>query len=147
MISRVGSFARYKFLRELDNFPVVKELFDSENFQNAAKSVCPADRTYLDPFQFSFIISVPGQTVAAHLDAPYFWGANRFRFPQWLLVSMVFSGLYRDKFINQIQVVGYLHEWENDAVSPGDGGDFVYYTNSTSWGKVSGLRLCGLVVL
>jgi hypothetical protein len=137
MLSRVSSFARYTFQRDLDKFPVVKQLFESESFQNAAKSVCPANRTYLDPFQFTFIINVPGQTVAAHLDAPYFWGANRFRFPQWLLVSMVFSGLFQEQFIDQIQVVSYLHEWEKDGVSPGDGGDFVYYSNSSHWGTVS----------
>ena len=48
---------------------------------------------------------VPGQTVAMHLDAPYFWGASRVSVPQWLLVSMVFSGLFRDKFVDQVQVV------------------------------------------
>lgn len=37
-----------------------------------------------DPFQFNFILSVPGQTVALHLDAPYFFGATRFQVPQWL---------------------------------------------------------------
>ena len=146
LVNRVSSFAKYTFLRDLDKFPVVQQLFNSDKFQTAAKSVCPADRSYLDPFQFSFIISVPGQTVAAHLDAPYFWGANRFRFPQWLLVSMVFSGLFQDKFINQIQVVGYLHEWAEDNVNPGDGGDFVYYTNSSHWGKVSAKPGSGTIV-
>jgi hypothetical protein len=47
---------------------------------------------------------VPGQTVAMHLDAPYFWGASRVSVPQWLLVSMVFSGLFQDKFVDQVQV-------------------------------------------
>ena len=40
-----------------------------------------------------------------HLDAPYFWGASRVSVPQWLLVSMVFSGLFQDKFVDQVQVV------------------------------------------
>ena len=35
-------------------------------------------------FQFNFILSVPGQTVALHLDSPYFLGATRFQVPQWL---------------------------------------------------------------
>jgi hypothetical protein len=39
-----------------------------------------------------------------HLDAPYFWGASRVSVPQWLLVSMVFSGLFQDKFVDQVQV-------------------------------------------
>jgi hypothetical protein len=146
LISRVSSFARYTFLRDLDKFPIVKELFESDNFQNAAKSVCPADRTYLDPFQFTFLISVPGQTVAMHLDAPYFWGASRFRFPQWLLVSMEFSGLFQEQFIHQIQVVSYLHEWPKENVNPGDGGDFVYYSNSSYWGTVTAKPGSGTIV-
>ena len=39
-----------------------------------------------------------------HLDAPYFWGASRVSVPQWLLVTMVFSGLFQDKFVDQVQV-------------------------------------------
>lgn len=146
LINRVSSFARYTFLKDLDKYPVIKNLFESEDFQSAAKSVCPAGKSYLDPFQFTFIINVPGQTVAAHLDAPYFWGANRFRFPQWLLVSMVFSGLFQDKFIDQIQVVGYLHEWPRENVSPNNGGDFVYYANSTYVGRVESKPGSGTIV-
>jgi hypothetical protein len=140
LMDRVGSFSRFIFFNNLDEYPVMKSLFESDKFQTAAKSVCPKDKTYLDPFQFSFIFSVPGQTVAAHLDAPYFWGANRRRFPQWLLISMVFSNLFQERFINQIQVVAYLHEWAQDEhgvpIDPKGGGDFVYYANSTSIGTV-----------
>ena len=77
--------------------------------------------------QFNFIVQVPGQTVALHLDAPYFWGASRFHFPQWLLVCMVFSGKFDDKFIDQVQVVAYLHEWEPSAERAGN---FVYWTKN-----------------
>ena len=38
--------------------------------------------TSLDPFQFNLIVQLPGQTVAAHLDGVYFWGATRFQLPQ-----------------------------------------------------------------
>lgn len=129
LVDRVNSFGRYTFVNDLDKYPPVKQLFQSEKFQLAAQSVCPQDKKYLDPFQFNFIIQVPGQTVAVHIDVPYFWGAGRKDFPQWLLAVMMFSGLWEDKFINQVQVVGYLHEWNeiNDF-----GGDFVYYNNNTS---------------
>ena len=117
---------------------------------------------------------VPGQTVAMHLDAPfvpqpfpsqphspsqfhflrYFWGASRVSVPQWLLVTMVFSGLFQDKFVDQVQVgpppafsrhlflylvtshpshgsfspqvVAYLHEWTDDR-----GGAFVYWKDNS----------------
>mmetsp|Transcript_15918 Transcript_15918/g.26782 ORF Transcript_15918/g.26782 Transcript_15918/m.26782 type:complete len:447 (-) Transcript_15918:90-1430(-) len=154
LISRVSSFQKITVVKDMDQYPLVKSLFDSEKFQKAAKSVCPQDRTYLDPFQFNFIFNLPGQTVAMHLDAPYFWGASRSRFPQWLLVAMVFSGLFLDRFINQIQVVTYLHEWSvdpaevaNSSSSRGSsGGDFVFYNNATSVGVVNSLPGSGSIV-
>lgn len=39
-----------------------------------------------------------------HIDAPYFWGASRFDVPQWLLAVMVFSGIYTERFVHQVQV-------------------------------------------
>lgn len=135
MIHRVSSFAKYNFMGFIDNYPVVQQLFNNEKFLDSAKKVCPKEKQYLDAFQFNFIINVPGQSVALHIDAPYFWGASRFHFPQWLLASMAFSGLFQDKFIDQVQVVGYLHEWEE--VKEDDGGEFVWYYNETSIGKVA----------
>jgi hypothetical protein len=79
--------------------------------------VCPAQKQVLDPFQFNFILQVPGQTVAAHIDGAYFWGATRFQYPQWLLAVMVFSGLFKEQFVDQVQVVGYLHDWTPTDVS------------------------------
>lgn len=125
MLARIQSFGRYMF--NPSDYPAVADLFDSEKFQRAAKSVCPAHSQVLDPFQFNFIIQVPGQTVALHLDAPYFWGASRFHYPQWLLACMVLSGKFDDKFIDQVQVVAYLHEWEDAARQ----GNFVYWTDNT----------------
>eukprot|EP00729_Bicosta_minor_P019753 gene19753-2723_t len=90
LVTRVLSFGRYIFTPE--EYPVVNSLFKGAKFQTAAGNIC--------------------QTVPTHLDAPYFWGASRFQFPQWLLVCMVFSGLFQDKFIDQVQVVAYFHEWE-----------------------------------
>ncbi len=58
-----------------------------------------------------------------HILGVYFWGADRFIFPQWLLAAMQFSGLWNDRFIDQVQVVAYLHSWER----PETGGEFVYW--------------------
>eukprot|EP01127_Copromyxa_protea_P006386 TRINITY_DN1621_c0_g1_i2.p1 TRINITY_DN1621_c0_g1~~TRINITY_DN1621_c0_g1_i2.p1 ORF type:complete len:376 (+),score=59.96 TRINITY_DN1621_c0_g1_i2:536-1663(+) len=121
LLSSVQSFGRYMF--NVSEYDLVKNLFASDDFQSAAKSVCPADKQMLDPFQFNFIIQIPGQTVAMHLDAPYFWGASRFQFPQWLLATMKFSNLFQDRYVDQVQVVGYLHKW-NDSKRDGN---FVYW--------------------
>ena len=121
---------------------VTKKLFADPSFRRAASSVCPPDKQVLDPFQTNLIAQLPGQTVAAHIDAVYFWGANRFQYviplpyhfahrgflgealknrcspflfacfsiPQWLLAVMAFSGIFQDRFIDQVQVVAYFRE-------------------------------------
>lgn len=94
-ISRLQSFAEFIF--DMNRFPIIQELFRSEQFKKAAQSVCPNDQQYIDGFQMNYIIQVPGQTVAMHTDAPYFWGATRFLFPQWLLIAMTHSGLFKEK--------------------------------------------------
>jgi hypothetical protein len=108
-----------------EDYPVVKALFDSEVFQQAATDVCPPDKLVLDPLQYNFIVSVPGQTVALHVDAVYMFGATRFHFPQWLLAVMKFSGLYEEEFIHQVQIVAYLHRWVDDR-----DGQFVYWDSN-----------------
>lgn len=132
MISRVSSFGRYLF--DLKELPVVEKLFENPKFLHFAKSVCPKDKQVLDPFQFNFILSVPGQTVALHLDSPYFLGATRFQVPQWLLAVMVFSGLFQDRFIDQVQVVGYLHD-QMAVEDRSSGGLFLYYDENSATPK------------
>jgi hypothetical protein len=44
---------------------------------------------------------VPGQELAVHTDVPEFRGANRKRYPQWLMVVMLHSGLF-DAFRRRI---------------------------------------------
>src|SRR5262249_37475612 len=39
-------------------------------------------------------ILLPGQELAMHTDVPEFRGANRKKFPQWLMVAMHHSGLF-----------------------------------------------------
>lgn len=70
LIDRVSSFGRYTFFKDIDQYPAVKKLFSSESFLKSAEKVCPSQKSadgtvkpaYLDPFQFNFIIQVPGQT-------------------------------------------------------------------------------------
>jgi len=127
LVSRVQSFGRYHF--NISEFGVVERLFSDPRFQSLAKAVCPPDSQELDAFQFNFITNLPGQTVASHIDAPYFFGADRFHVPQWLLAVMVFSGLWTDRFVHQVQVVAYIHRWEDPTGARR--GQFVYYNDST----------------
>ena len=38
---------------------------------------------------------------AAHLDEGHFWGVSAL--PKWLLVVMQFSGLFRDRQVDQVR--------------------------------------------
>ena len=139
LLSRTSSFGAYRFINSRDEDgnsnnninAAVKTLFKSEKFLQVAREICPADKQVLDPFQYNFIINVPGQTVPLHLDCPIFYGATREQFPQWLLVAMAFSGLpeFQRRYVDQVQIVGYLHEWlpKKEAL-----GDFVFYTKDSS---------------
>ena len=42
---------------------------------------------------------------------------------------MTFSGLFQERFIDQVQVVAYLHEWQPTLQ---DRGDFVYYSQNSA---------------
>jgi hypothetical protein len=132
--SRVQSFGAYHF--DLDAYPIISRLFKQQKFLDTALKVCPKNKKYLNPFQFNFIIQVPGQTVATHVDGVYFKGASRFQFPQWLLAAMKFSGLWESEFVDQVQVVGYLHEWvpknniQQANIDKDQYGSFVYWNNN-----------------
>eukprot|EP01125_Pyxidicula_operculata_P016799 TRINITY_DN5818_c0_g1_i1.p1 TRINITY_DN5818_c0_g1~~TRINITY_DN5818_c0_g1_i1.p1 ORF type:complete len:427 (-),score=77.09 TRINITY_DN5818_c0_g1_i1:40-1320(-) len=132
LVSRLLSFGRYMF--DLEQYPVVRDLFNSDIFQESSKKVCPPNKQILDPFQFNFIVQVPGQTVALHVDGVYFWGADRFHYPQWLLAVMQFSGLFQDRFIDQIQVVGYFHQWSPNNHSRH--GEFVFWDDENPEAKI-----------
>jgi len=147
-VQRVTSFGRYYMgTNGLDPRlpPLVTTLFADQKFQRAAKNICPKDQQLLDPFQFNVIMQVPGQTVASHIDAPYFWGADRLDFPQWLLAVMVFSDLFTNLFVHQVQVVGYLSD-----ISGKDGadGEFIYYqtNNDGRYSKETAEYLAGSCV-
>lgn len=131
LVSRVQPFIKYIF--NYGDHAVPKRLFESEEFTAFAKAVCPAHKQgVLDYFQFNLVIQVPGQTVASHIDAPVFYHANRFEFPQWLLASMVFSGLFQDDFVDQVQVVAYYHKWKTTK-----GGEFFFWNDNSGVGHKS----------
>ena len=125
LINRVQSFIRYIF--DPLAHPVTARLFADAGFVAAARSVCPPHKRVLDPFQTTLIAQVPGQTVPAHLDGVWFRGASRFHVPQWLLAVMAFSGLFADRFIDQVQLVAYYHEWNDDA-GGARGGAFAHWS-------------------
>jgi hypothetical protein len=88
--------------------PAIRSLFDHPTFRQAAAAVCP-QRPLLDPIQLGIIVLVPGQEVALHYDVPWFAGATRYDFPQWLLIVMQRSHLFDDLLWPQVQTIAYIH--------------------------------------
>ena len=126
LINRVQSFIRYIF--DPLAHPALASLFADAGFVAAARSVCPPHKPVLDPFQTTLIAQVPGQTVPAHLDGVWFKGASRFHVPQWLLAVMAFSGLFADRFVDQVQLVAYFHEWHD--AGGARGGAFAHWSSA-----------------
>lgn len=137
----------YNSLLNLKN---LKE-FKSEEFLDKVKTIC-ADCSLFkkDPknhkkesivnemFQLDILLMLPGQELPMHLNVPYFWGADRNNFPQWLLVIMKKSKLFDHLFIPQVQGFNWLDLEEYGTNKPastqdeyvdihGDGGDFYFY--------------------
>jgi hypothetical protein len=63
-----------------------------EGFVAAARAV--HGRPVIVPAIVYANILLPGQELAMHTDVPEFRGANRKKFPQWLMVAMHHSGLF-----------------------------------------------------
>jgi hypothetical protein len=63
-----------------------------EGFVEAARAI--HDRPVIEPAIVYANLLVAGQELAVHTDVPEFRGANRKRYPQWLMVVMHHSGLF-----------------------------------------------------
>lgn len=109
LVTRIFSFIKYIY--DVDKHELPKRLLGAPKFQKLATDVCPKEKQLLDPIQLNLVVQLPGQTVASHIDAPYFQRVSRFHYPQWLIAVMVWSGLFQKDFIDQVQVVGYYHKW------------------------------------
>jgi hypothetical protein len=120
-------------LEELNKDDYLKELKSicAENFDDV-KNI---DQISTELFQFDILLMLPGQEMPMHLNVPYFWGADRYTLPQWLLVAMKQSRLFDHLFVPQVQSLTNLYldddlvdnlEYEYVDVN-GDGGDFYFY--------------------
>eukprot|EP00056_Hartaetosiga_gracilis_P004595 m.76446 g.76446 ORF g.76446 m.76446 type:complete len:450 (-) comp11881_c0_seq1:53-1402(-) len=143
LVSRIMSFSKFIISRDqseaalYEGIPFIKKLFGNEQYKQGISRICP-NRELLQPFQLGVIVQVPGQTVAMHYDAPWFWGADRTTVPIWLLVVMHASGLFEKETVPQIQGVAYVHKWNTTDLSDEDihrnyGGGFFFYPNGPQY--------------
>ncbi len=73
-------------------------------------------------------------------DIPFFRGATRFLFPQWLLLVMQHSGLFKDRRIPQVQALVYVHDWKkegDDDNFSARGGEFVFWPEGPDYDVVA----------
>jgi hypothetical protein len=103
-------------------FPGVDRLLWHEGLLEAARKV--HDRPVIEPNIVYANMLVPGQELALHTDVPEFRGANRKRFPQWLLVVMHHSGLFDAWRMPIATGIGYFARLEAGACR---GGALAYY--------------------
>ncbi len=54
-------------------------------------------------------LMLPGQELGVHIDVPEFLGATRVEYPEWLMVVMHYSGLFRPWRVRIAQAVTFLH--------------------------------------
>lgn len=88
-----------------------------EGFLEAARAI--HGRPIVRPNIVYANILLPGQELAVHTDVPEFRGANRKRFPQWLMVVMHHSGLFERWRMPIVTGIAYFHACE--------GGELAYY--------------------
>ena len=74
--------------------PGVEPFFTHPDLLNVAREV--TGRPLVVPAIVYANILTPGQELAIHTDVPEFRGADRKHMPQWLLVTMLHSGLFDD---------------------------------------------------
>jgi hypothetical protein len=72
--------------------PGIEGFLRHEGFIEAARRL--HGRPVVRPAIVYANLLIPGQELAVHTDVPEFRGANRLRYPQWLLVVMHHSGLF-----------------------------------------------------
>jgi hypothetical protein len=81
-------------------------------------------RPHILPSQVYANLMLPGQELGVHTDVPEFRGADRRRYPLWLLVVMQHSGLFERWRTHLATAVLHLHA--DDTGGPA-GGEFTYY--------------------
>jgi hypothetical protein len=91
LASRTNYF-RATYAYEKPETPGIEPFLHFEGFVDAARAI--HGRPLVVPNIVYANLLLPGQELAVHTDVPEFRGANRKRYPQWLIVVMLHSGLF-----------------------------------------------------
>ncbi|HEV7733394.1 MAG TPA: hypothetical protein VGR62_14595 [Candidatus Binatia bacterium] len=107
--------------------PGIEPFLHHEGFVDAARRI--HGLPVIEPAIVYANILLPGQELAVHTDVPEFRGANRTRFPQWLMVVMHHSRLFDEWRMPIVTAVS----WFNDC----RGGEFVFYPEGADGAAVA----------
>ncbi len=95
----------------------IEPFLHHEGFVEGARTI--HGRPVIEPAIVYANILVAGQELAVHTDVPEFRGANRKKFPQWLMVVMHHSGLFEPWRMPIATAVSWFNECH--------GGAFAFY--------------------
>jgi hypothetical protein len=105
----------------------IEPFLHHEGFVAAARAV--HGRPVIVPAIVYANILVAGQELAVHTDVPEFRGANRKKFPQWLMVVMHHAGLFEAWRMPIVTGVSWFSQCE--------GGEFVFYPTGAAGAAVA----------
>jgi hypothetical protein len=132
MLARILTFNMRVDAETFDNF---NHKAKNDAFLNKVASLCARDgqsvhdKPVVDFYQTHLIVLLPGQEVPMHLDAPYFFGADKTSLPEWLLVVMKQSELFNDIVVKDVKGVLLLNSPKKDADDENVGGEFYLFLN------------------
>jgi hypothetical protein len=116
LASRTNYF-RATYAYETPETPGIEPFLHFAGFVDAARTL--HGRPHVVPNIVYANLLLPGQELAVHTDVPEFRGANRKRYPQWLIVVMHHSGLFERWRMPIATGVAYFGTCE--------GGEFAFY--------------------
>jgi hypothetical protein len=116
LASRTNYF-RASYAYDRPETPGIEGFLFHEGFLEAARAI--HGRPLVVPNIVYANLLLPGQELAVHTDVPEFRGANRKRYPQWLIVVMHHSGLFERWRMPIATGVAYFGECK--------GGEFAFY--------------------
>ncbi|MEO8602839.1 MAG: hypothetical protein ABI629_09700 [bacterium] len=122
LAARTNYFRAEYAYGDTTRFAGIEPFLHHQGFLDAARAV--HGRPLIEPVIVYANILLPGQELAVHTDVPEFRGANRKRFPQWLMVVMHHSGLFDAWRLRIVTGVAWF--------STCGGGEFVFYPDGAA---------------
>ena len=122
LVARTNYFREEYAYGEQVKIEGIEPFLHHRGFVDAARAI--HGREVIEPAIVYANILVAGQELAVHTDVPEFRGANRKKYPQWLMVVMHHSGLFDAWRMPIVTAVSWFNECR--------GGAFVYYPEGAS---------------